>query len=288
MKKCFSIFVLFAALTTANAQRIIVSGFKADPNDITAADPATRRTDPNGEACSLIKISTRQSGFSFDAGMDCIVDVVYNDPGIWLYIPSGTRSITISHQSYGTLRRWEIPYSLEPARTYEMNMKGEMARQGSPTSYKPSFKVEGFASHFLETHVGATIYDGEFYGMMFGVNYAFVPKHAGFYTSIEYNSEIGMGFFVGPEFRIFDNSSYTDWHLYGGVGLQGDGVLCGDLGTRFGWRDSHVLSRWDFSLGCQYWGDGLIVPYAGLGAGITGYTAAGALGLLCLCLGAVL
>ena len=287
MKRYLTILLLFAVAMTARAQRLVVSSMRSAPNDITAAAATSRRIDPNGEACALIKISTRQSGFSFDAGMNCIVDILYNEPGIWLYIPSGTRNLTISHKEFGTLRNWPIPFNLEPARTYEMTLKGEMPRP-SNVSYKPKFNVEGFSSHFLESHVGTAIWDGEFYGMTVGLNYSFIPKHAGFYTSVEYSTELGAAFFIGPEFRIFDNSSTTDWHLYGGIGLQGNGAICGDIGSKFGWRDGHTLSRWDFSLGCQYWGDGIIVPYAGVGAGITGYTALGALGLICLCLGAVL
>lgn len=280
MKRIIAIITAAIMGLHAYAQNISVSSFKAAPDDFSAAARETRRIDLMGNACALVKISTRQSGFSFDAGMECIADVIYAEPGVWLYLPAGTRDITISHKVYGTLSGWNFPVSLESARVYELTLKTELPKAPKPVKIKPDFKVDGFSSHFLQSHIGMEIYKGEVYGAVIGMNYSFVPKKMGFYTSVEFGMDSEtFNIFAGPVIRMLDSSSFTDWQLYAGVGYAGCtfGV---DVGTKFGWQSDKILSRWDFSLGCQYWGDGTIVPYVGFGAGITGYTAAGILALI--------
>ena len=280
MKRIIAIITAAVISLQAYAQNISVSAFKAAPDDFSAAAKETRRIDLMGNACALVKISTQQSGFSFDAGMECIADVVYAEPGVWLYLPAGTRDITISHKVYGTLSGWNFPVSLESARVYEMTLRTELPKAPKPVKIKPDFNVDGFSSHFLQSHIGMEINKGEVYGAVIGMNYSFVPKKMGFYTSIEFGMDSEtFNIFVGPAIRMLDSSSYTDWQFYAGFGYAG-GSFGVDVGTKFGWKCDKVLSRWDFSLGCQYWGNGTVVPYVGLGAGITGYTAAGVLGLI--------
>lgn len=283
MKRIITIIASMILCVPVHAQKISVAQFREAPDDFSAAARETRRADLSGEACALVKISTKQSGFSFDAGIECISDIKYMEPGVWLYLTAGTRSITIAHKQYGTLSRWQFPLTLESARVYEMTLKTEQ-----PKPVRPSFNVDGFSSHFLQSHIGMEIYGGEVRGATIGINYTFLPKRAGFYTSVEYgfDSEI-FNVFAGPAIRLLDSSSTTDWQLYAGIGYAG-GALGGDFGTRFGWKSDKVLSRWDFSLGCQYWGNGTVVPYVGLGAGITGYTAAGILGIILCVVGGVL
>lgn len=288
MKTTATIILSIILSTALHAQSISITQFKAAPNDFSAAAQGTRRLDPDGEACALVKISTHQTGFSFDAGASCITDVVYSEPGVWLYLPSGTRKVTISHKQFGTIYGWLFPINLEPARTYEMTLKTEMPKPVRIRPIRPDLNVTGFSSHFLQSHIGMEIYQGSVYGAVIGMNYSFVPKRMGFYTSVEFGVDSGtINIFAGPAIRIFDSTSYTDWQLYAGLGYAG-GSFGVDVGTKFGWKSDKILSRWDFSFGCQYWGNGTVVPYVGLGAGITGYAAAGVLGLIACVLGMVL
>lgn len=283
MKRIITVIASMILCVPVHAQKISVAQFREAPDDFSAAARETRRADLSGEACALVKISTKQSGFSFDAGIECISDIIYTEPGVWLYLPAGTRRITIAHKQYGTLSRWQFPLTLEPARVYEMTLKTEQ-----PKPVRPSFNVDGFSSHFLQSHIGMEIYKGEVYGAVIGMNYSFVPKKMGFYTSVEFGMDSEtFNIFAGPVIRMLDSSSFTDWQLYAGVGYAGCtfGV---DVGTKFGWQSDKILSRWDFSLGCQYWGNGTVVPYVGLGAGISGYTAVCVLGLIACVLGGAL
>lgn len=289
MKAMFTFIIPVVFCASLHAQSISVTQFRPAPNDFSAAAQATRRLDPDGNACALVKIATHQTGFSFDAGASCIADIVYAEPGVWLYIPSGTRKVTISHKQFGTVSGWQFPVSLEPARTYEMTLKTELPEKARPPRpVKPEFDVTGFSSHFLMSHVGMEISQGEVYSATFGISYCFLPKKTGFYASVDYSSDSGVSIFGGPVLRMLDSNSSTDWQVYAGVGLTAYGTLGVDAGSRFAWQSDKILSRYDFSIGCQYWGEGTVVPYVGLGAEITGCVAAAVAGVILAVVAAVL
>ena len=291
MRKSLTVIAALCTCLQAHAQNISVSQFRAAPDDFSAAASQTRRIDLSGDACALVKIATKQSGFSFDAGMECIADVVYADPGIWLYLPGGTRSITVSHKLFGTLSGWQFPITLEPARTYEMTLRTEMPKAARPEREKkprPEFNVDGFSSHFLQSFIGMEICEGSVYGAVAGLNYTFNPGRTGFYVSLGYGFESeSLNLFAGPSLRMLDSSSYTDWQLYAGAGYA-DGGLGLEVGSKIGWNNDNVLSRWDFSIGCQYLGSSTFVPYLGLGAGVTSYSLLGMLALFICILGEAL
>lgn len=288
MKRHLLISILLLFGTLCGAQIMSVSSFKLDADDFSAASPDGRRQDSDGQPCALVKISTRLTGLSFDAGEACVVDVNYKLPGVWIYLPSSARRITISSRTSGTLNKWSFPVSLEPGRTYLMNLKSELPRTVKPVNAKPAFNKSGFSSHFIQSHIGAEINQGYADCMVLGLSYSFMPGRLGFYTSVDWSLGGGVAFFAGPSIRMLDGRSSTDWMLYAAPGLVPGGQLGADFGTKFGWNTGKALSRFDFSIGCQYWGDNTFVPYAGLGAQITGYSVAAVIGIFLCVLGGVL
>ena len=112
------LFILMA--TVGYAQNMKVVSFRELVNDLTANRYGTSKTDVNGETAALIKIVTPEKGFSFDGGSVGIVDVDYKPGEIWLYVPTGSRRLTISHRDFGVLRNYDYSVSVEGAKTYEM------------------------------------------------------------------------------------------------------------------------------------------------------------------------
>jgi hypothetical protein len=102
------------------AQTISVASFKLLDSDLTANTAGTMEQDQNGETAALIKVVTTQTGFSFDGGSMGIVKTIRKSSEIWVYIPRGSKKITISHPQLGLLRDYYYPVSIEAARTYEM------------------------------------------------------------------------------------------------------------------------------------------------------------------------
>ena len=113
--------ILFAFwLIPGFAQNISVSSFKSLDTDLTANTAGTMEKDQNGETAALIKVVTTQTGFTFDGGALGIVKTKQTPGEIWVYIPRGSKKITIKHPQLGVLRDYFFPIAIESARTYEM------------------------------------------------------------------------------------------------------------------------------------------------------------------------
>lgn len=271
MKKFWFLPVILSFLFTyAEGQTLSVTSFSQDADSFS------------GQDCALVRISTKLVGLSFDSGIDCISDVVYKPQEVWLYLPASAKYLTISHATCGTVSRWRFPQPLEEGRVYDMTLKSERPKPIKPTKpakytrstkparpASPSFYTAGFSNHFLQSKIGMLITDGDVDGAVFGLNYSFVPGRFGFTTSFDWSVDSGFAMFAGPSLRVTGISSPTDWQIYACPGYVFGCGMAVDVGTRFGWRSGKAFSRYDFSIGCQYWGGDTYVPYVGLGAKIT-------------------
>lgn len=116
-----SIIILFTAVwwlagETVQAQNFTVSNFRPLPNDISAYIQPVR--DLNDEACALIKIVAPEE-FAFSTPLGIVKR--HSEVGeVWLYVPKGTRLLTIKHPKWGVLRDYRFPQSLESRMTYEL------------------------------------------------------------------------------------------------------------------------------------------------------------------------
>lgn len=100
------------------AQNFSVSSFRMLPNDVSAFVNPVR--DLNGEACALIKVvAPADFAFSSPLGIVSRKDEVGE---IWLYLPQGTKSLTIKHPEWGVVRDYKLGKPLEGRMTYEMKL----------------------------------------------------------------------------------------------------------------------------------------------------------------------
>ena len=118
----FITLVLIKLVLSINAQTISVASFKLLESDLTANTAGTMEQDQNGEVAALIKVVTTQTGFTFDGGTLGIVKTKQTPGEIWVYVPRGSKKITIKHPQLGVLRDYFYPQTIEPARTYEMTL----------------------------------------------------------------------------------------------------------------------------------------------------------------------
>lgn len=113
---CYILLWLPATVAMAQSHTFEVRSFKLLPNDITAyVDPVR---DLNQEACALVKI-TGDKDFVFSAPLG-IVQRREKVGEIWVYLPKGSRTITIKHPRWGVLRDYTFPLTLESRLTYEL------------------------------------------------------------------------------------------------------------------------------------------------------------------------
>ena len=120
MKRVLTIIIMLVCTLMTKAQGIDVSSFKLLVNDLDANTTGTMEKDQNGDVAALIKVVTTQTGFTFDGGALGIVKTKQTPGEVWVYIPKGSKKISIKHPQLGVLRDYYFPISVEAARTYEM------------------------------------------------------------------------------------------------------------------------------------------------------------------------
>lgn len=116
----FIVAALFATSLPSLAQSLKVVSFKLLETDLTANTRGTQKRDQNGETAALIKIVTPERGFVFNGGSLGIVGTEEHEGEIWLYVPRRAQKLTITHQTFGVLRDYYYPISVQGGRTYEM------------------------------------------------------------------------------------------------------------------------------------------------------------------------
>lgn len=95
-----------------------VASFKPLPNDVSAFITPVR--DLNGEACALLKV-VAPSDFAFSTPLG-IVKREDKTGEIWLWLPKGTKTLTIKHPVWGVMRDYRLTPKLESRMTYEMRI----------------------------------------------------------------------------------------------------------------------------------------------------------------------
>lgn len=103
---------------SALSQEFSVSSFRILPNDVSAFVNSVR--DLNDEACALVKVEA-PSDFAFSTPLG-IVKRKDEVGEIWLYLPKGTKMLTLKHPEWGVLRDYKLGMVLESRMTYEMKL----------------------------------------------------------------------------------------------------------------------------------------------------------------------
>lgn len=113
--------ILMTALISApaSAQEFSVASFRDLPNDVTAFINPVR--DLNDEDCALLKV-VAPADFAFSTPLG-IVKREDKTGEIWLFLPHGSRKITLKHAEWGVLRDYEFPGRLESHKTYELTLR---------------------------------------------------------------------------------------------------------------------------------------------------------------------
>jgi len=119
MKRILIFPLLLILVFTSHAQQIAVKSFRSLSNDLDARTYYPK-VDRNGEKAAIIKIVTTESGFEFDAGSIGIVAQVPKTSEIWLYVPRGSKTVTIMHPKLGLLRNYVYSEPIEAGEVYEM------------------------------------------------------------------------------------------------------------------------------------------------------------------------
>lgn len=103
----------------ASAQEFSVAAFRELPNDVSAFINPVR--DLNDEDCALLKV-VAPDDFAFSTPLG-IVKRIDKTGEIWLYLPRGSRKMTLKHPEWGVLRDYAFTTRLESHKTYELTLR---------------------------------------------------------------------------------------------------------------------------------------------------------------------
>lgn len=120
MKKNLLLLLFFLlAVSISYGQEIKVKSFIKLERDLSARTKP--QEDLNGEPCSLVKIVTAHAkDFLFEGNV--VGTPIYNEGEIWVYMPLGSRRLTIRNDKYGVLR-YDFPEKLAKQSVYEITVK---------------------------------------------------------------------------------------------------------------------------------------------------------------------
>ncbi|MDA3910287.1 MAG: PEGA domain-containing protein [Bacteroidales bacterium] len=102
-------------------QSISVASFEKRSNDMDARIHSPVK-DQNGDLCALLKIETTETGFVFEGGSLGIMKTEKKTGEYWVYVPYGSKRISIKHDQLGILRDYMFPEPIEKATVYLMKL----------------------------------------------------------------------------------------------------------------------------------------------------------------------
>ena len=308
MRRTITILALcFALPLMLPGQNIRISDFKAAPG---SGGPAGVVKDNDGRPCALLRMRTSETGWTFDAGLAGIVDVVKEDGWINVYVPATAQAISIAKPGRTPLRRWCFPVRLSEGATYTMMLS---ARNTQPASVaqrpaprpapkpapKPALRMAptpapspsirpvkgGLCTHFIDAYGSLYVDDFGYTDIVSGgFKYTYLPGTVGPYASLAFGN--GGACFLGAAYRLNNRyvASELDIQAFGGIGLVLGNMLAVEGGIRFAWRSDDDTSALDFGFGLQLSGVG-VMPTVEVGLAIWGIPVCIGLGLCVIALG---
>ena len=120
MKRIVFIFTLLTLhIATIMAQDIQITRFERNYTSLIAS--VHSEYDNTGEACAVIRFFVRDTDFIIEANLGVVKREEL--PGeIRLYVPKGTKRLTVRHQHQMPLSGYEIPVQIEPKVTYDATL----------------------------------------------------------------------------------------------------------------------------------------------------------------------
>ena len=123
MKKSIELLLLFIVVAIPvrlRSQDIQVTKFERNYTSLVASmHPAYDNT---GEACAVIRFYMRDKKFEITPNLGVVKMRVYNDH-VRMWVPKGTKRLTISHKGLMSLTGYEIPVEIQPKVTYDVTIE---------------------------------------------------------------------------------------------------------------------------------------------------------------------
>lgn len=132
MRKLFFILTVIAAsiasIATQAQSTMDVARFTRLDNDMMARITKPVRDNDEGKLCALIRVVTDLKNIEFRADALGIVKKEQHQGEVWIYVPYGARSLSLSHEGFYTLvYQYEAP--IDEGTVYELRLKTYSAQE---------------------------------------------------------------------------------------------------------------------------------------------------------------
>lgn len=119
MKKLMTLLLMIVAAEQLRAQDIQISRFERNYTSLIASvNPVYDNT---GEACAVLRFYVREKDFIIEPNLGMMKQEVL--PGeIRIWVPKGTKRLTVRKQDWMPLTGYEIPVVIEPKVTYDVEL----------------------------------------------------------------------------------------------------------------------------------------------------------------------
>lgn len=119
MKKMMILMLLIVSAVQLNAQDIQITRFERNYTSLIAS--ANPVYDNTGEACAVLRFFVRDANFIIEPNLGMMKQEML--PGeIRLYVPKGTKRLTVRNKNWMPLTGYVIPVTIEPKVTYDVEM----------------------------------------------------------------------------------------------------------------------------------------------------------------------
>ncbi|MDO4185730.1 MAG: hypothetical protein Q4D30_04480 [Bacteroidales bacterium] len=215
MRKWF--FILLCICSTAVwAQDFRVTSFSLLESDLTArVDPVL---DLNGDACALVRVMADKR-FEFSGPLG-IVKREDKTAEILLYVPAGTKALTISHPRWGMLRNYMLPLVLEGRRTYELVLR-------------PTAVVEAVPELMTDTLIERPVVESMEAELV--TKEIQIKQRKSYPTHWVFMAQAGIGktFFSGAMIAYLHRVGFYGSFLSNWASVKSDGLECDKNGTLY-------------------------------------------------------
>lgn len=266
MKKLIILLLLQAMVNNIAAQDIRVVKFERNYTSLIASmNPVYDNT---GEACALLRFFVRNSDFTIEPNLG----IVRRDqlPGeIRLWVPKGTKRLTVRHEGMLPLNGYEVPIAIESKVTYDVELR--LVERKDPSSKEHGVYVGagynitavsgpsvafGVSFHQHNVEIGATFGlnatdDLYFYDSQSNVNAAYNYKAVR--IQLRYGYDVSLTDFlsimpqVGGVYSVFNGKEVVkggkDYGSANAVALCGAVRLGASLNEHF---RLHITPEYDF------------------------------------------
>lgn len=156
MKRIVLMMMVLMMAIVAMAQDIRISSFKQNMTSLIASTQPVK--DRTGAVCAVIRFAVKDTKVQIEPNLG-VVKTVKRPGELILYVPQGTKRITVRYKNMMPLRDWQIPVAIESKATYDavVLLREDVVTGGQTSKHTDGHHVYVGAGYNIVTAGGPSI-----------------------------------------------------------------------------------------------------------------------------------